>query len=425
MPHPDRAPALTVLQGPRAGARFAIDAPEVLLGRDPSCQVTLASIKVSRRHARIVDEGGAHILEDLGSTQGTLLNARPLQGVRDLGAGDLIQLGDCVLAYSDPRTAGATWTSGRGCSAPATPRGPASGTFRRPCRGQAAGPPGDQQGLVGTLDLDDVLKRVLEGIFRLFPQAERGLRRAGEGAGRSYPWRRASGTRGRAVGPQPDGARAGHRDRPGDPLRGPSAGSDLRQQQERRRRGAAHADVRALRDRAGGPVGAIQVDTSEPSNRFTPDDLDLLAAVAAQIGMASRMPGCTRPPASRSDARCGDPGVHGLAARRRPDRDGVPRPRLEVRPGQPRDGGPEGAGRGPRRGEHRDVGGELASKRRGDRPPRRRGPGGPSRASRSSRGPPGRPLALPLLPDRRAGGRPARHRDHPGGRAEARTAERA
>ncbi len=47
---------------------------ETLIGRDPLCDVVLELKRVSRRHAVIRWEDGVFMVQDLGSTNGTLLN---------------------------------------------------------------------------------------------------------------------------------------------------------------------------------------------------------------------------------------------------------------------------------------------------------------------------------------------------------------
>lgn len=72
---------------------------EVLIGRDPRCQILLDSIQhagVSRHHARIcptVDWAGWQIC-DLSSANGTFINGVPLVGCQRLRSGDRIVLGN-------------------------------------------------------------------------------------------------------------------------------------------------------------------------------------------------------------------------------------------------------------------------------------------------------------------------------------------
>ncbi len=60
------------------GREYLLKAGENLIGRDPSCDVLLNDGTVSRRHARLTIEASHAYLEDLGSTNGTILNGAPL-----------------------------------------------------------------------------------------------------------------------------------------------------------------------------------------------------------------------------------------------------------------------------------------------------------------------------------------------------------
>lgn len=69
------------------------------LGRDPSNRIHLDHPSVSRRHARIDQTPAGHQLTDLGSTNGTFLNGRRLQGSSPLKDEDVIQVGPFKLVY--------------------------------------------------------------------------------------------------------------------------------------------------------------------------------------------------------------------------------------------------------------------------------------------------------------------------------------
>jgi pilus assembly protein CpaF len=80
--------------------RLSIDKPEILIGKQPDCDVVLSGGKVSRRHARIaVDDGGFRI-EDLQSTNGTLVNGEAVSGSRAFGERDEVRIADFVLRVS-------------------------------------------------------------------------------------------------------------------------------------------------------------------------------------------------------------------------------------------------------------------------------------------------------------------------------------
>jgi pSer/pThr/pTyr-binding forkhead associated (FHA) protein len=50
-------------------------------------------------HARIFSRRGVQYVEDMGSTNGTLLNDETLQGEAELQVGDVIRIGDTELRY--------------------------------------------------------------------------------------------------------------------------------------------------------------------------------------------------------------------------------------------------------------------------------------------------------------------------------------
>jgi len=68
-------------------------AAEMFLGRNPSCDVVLSDLSVSRQHARLVFRDGRWVLQDLGSTNGTMVNGVPA-GRCELRPGDELLLGD-------------------------------------------------------------------------------------------------------------------------------------------------------------------------------------------------------------------------------------------------------------------------------------------------------------------------------------------
>lgn len=64
----------------------------MVLGRLDACDWKVDDASVSRRHARVVAEGAALYLEDLGSSNGVLLNGIKVTRLR-LRGGDLVTLG--------------------------------------------------------------------------------------------------------------------------------------------------------------------------------------------------------------------------------------------------------------------------------------------------------------------------------------------
>lgn len=93
-----RGLALKVIEGPRElrGTKVAIEGP-VVIGRSPGADIVIADDFISSEHARVVPSGDGAILEDLGSTNGTILNGQVIGGPAMLSAGDEIDLGMIAL----------------------------------------------------------------------------------------------------------------------------------------------------------------------------------------------------------------------------------------------------------------------------------------------------------------------------------------
>jgi hypothetical protein len=68
------------------------------LGRG-DVEIRLEDPFASTRHVRIERQGSMLVIEDLGSTNGTLLNEEPLAGPQPLHHGDRIRIGDSELTY--------------------------------------------------------------------------------------------------------------------------------------------------------------------------------------------------------------------------------------------------------------------------------------------------------------------------------------
>jgi Protein of unknown function (DUF3662)/FHA domain len=82
------------------GKRLVIGAAGVTLGRSRQCDVTVDDPNVSRTHAEIRARGGSWVVTDLGSTNGSRLNGRPLEEPTVLKPGDEIELGTTTLEFS-------------------------------------------------------------------------------------------------------------------------------------------------------------------------------------------------------------------------------------------------------------------------------------------------------------------------------------
>jgi FHA domain len=100
--------SLLVVSGRARGTVIPVPTGELLLGRETSWAGLLGDDSLlSRRHARITHDGqGRMILEDLGSTNGTLLNGARVTGPQQLRTSDVIEVGGSRLQVVDATPAG-------------------------------------------------------------------------------------------------------------------------------------------------------------------------------------------------------------------------------------------------------------------------------------------------------------------------------
>jgi pSer/pThr/pTyr-binding forkhead associated (FHA) protein len=114
MSQPDgRVPHLTYLIITHTGHRvdlpekseLLIGRPDPSLGYEPDADMSIAGeigMYVSRRHARLLQRGGWHFLQEMGSASGTRVNGKTIQPGESplrLQPGDQLWLGGCVVAY--------------------------------------------------------------------------------------------------------------------------------------------------------------------------------------------------------------------------------------------------------------------------------------------------------------------------------------
>ena len=72
-----------------------------MIGRGASCRVRFDSPDVSERHAILTVRDGRAILEDLHSSNGTLVNGEPIDGAVVLDGGMVAQVGSAMLRVSE------------------------------------------------------------------------------------------------------------------------------------------------------------------------------------------------------------------------------------------------------------------------------------------------------------------------------------
>jgi two-component system NtrC family sensor kinase len=195
-------PALVVIQGTNKGSRYALEQPEgvaMTIGREAGNAIQLDDHEVSRRHAEVRLVDGTFLLGDLKSSNGTFVNDERIERI-ELSRGDRIRIGRTVLVYAQdaadeeaarhidivpPATAGSGSRIVRAFPSAVGFSGREDDSIR-----MAA--PGEPQGrwlararsnlqvmyrtalaVSHTLDIDDLLARILELVFE-WVEADRG-----------------------------------------------------------------------------------------------------------------------------------------------------------------------------------------------------------------------------------------------------------
>lgn len=189
---------LELTSGPRSGERILLRTGRAVIGRHPGCDIVIDASAVSRQHAAIAIEDGQATVEDLRSRNGTLLNGRPLASPHRLVDGDQVQICEQVLVFvSADRLAKAVMDSNSSIFgsqtslfdevieagdhdsiivsqlAVAEPAGDAGGGEHAEAKLRAL--IGFNRAIGSSLSLDEVLPRLLEGLFEIYPRAERGF----------------------------------------------------------------------------------------------------------------------------------------------------------------------------------------------------------------------------------------------------------
>jgi hypothetical protein len=82
-----------------ADRRLIVPPGGATIGRSHECDVVLDDAGISRRHAEVRPGTTGWMVADLGSTNGVLVNGRPLSGEQALEPGDRLELGSTELVF--------------------------------------------------------------------------------------------------------------------------------------------------------------------------------------------------------------------------------------------------------------------------------------------------------------------------------------
>jgi pSer/pThr/pTyr-binding forkhead associated (FHA) protein len=92
---------LEIMNGGFEGMTYALSDQEIVIGRNPTTDITLLDEGISREHALVVfdEDGPGYIIEDLQSTNGTKVNGKRVRSA-SLVEGDKIQIGQTLFRFA-------------------------------------------------------------------------------------------------------------------------------------------------------------------------------------------------------------------------------------------------------------------------------------------------------------------------------------
>ena len=295
-------------EGGRSDQIFPLVADSAVLGRHPECDIVLESGAVSREHARILRLGNDYYVEDLHSRNGTFVNGQAILGRTRLNEND--QLAICDLTFTFHQSAGGVISPppDEGSSAVAMMVDdvrPASNSTVMSKVSVSSGADGLQlevnaatklkalieigKNLRSVLGLDDVLSGLLDSLFAIFLQADRGfvvLRDSDNGGlvPRAVKYRRNEEEQTIRISRTiVDGVMSAK-----EAILSADAVSDSRFDMAE---SIVDFQIRSMMcvpliDSGGDALGVIQIDTLDQRKRFKREDLDVLASVACQAAFA-------------------------------------------------------------------------------------------------------------------------------------------
>ena len=97
---------LVVLRGKSATTALKLGDGITTAGRHDECQLRIKSSQVSRKHCQFFEKNGMLMVKDLGSSNGTFLNGKKIEGQRVLEPGDELTVGPVKLRVEAAGKAG-------------------------------------------------------------------------------------------------------------------------------------------------------------------------------------------------------------------------------------------------------------------------------------------------------------------------------
>lgn len=299
---------LQMLKGISQGQVYPLESDRAILGRHPDCDVVLEVGAVSRQHAQIIREGQQFFVEDLNSRNGTYVNGRMIEGRTLLKENDRVKICDMLFTFHydqpGPETGGSTIEDSDILETPNvtveddTTAPPTSTIMSTISMAESANlrvgvrPEAKlkalieiSQNLTKSLKIEEILPKILESLFKVFPQADRGFVLLSNEDGTLVPkavrHRRADSDEQVRV----SRTIINQVLRQKEAILSADAATDTRFDMAQ---SIADFRIRSMMcvpifNKDGDPLGVIQLDTQDQMQKFEQEDLDVLTSVASQV----------------------------------------------------------------------------------------------------------------------------------------------
>ncbi|MEM6469091.1 MAG: SpoIIE family protein phosphatase [Planctomycetota bacterium] len=291
--------------------RFELTHGEMSIGRHPDCDIVVDVGAVSRFHAKVICEGEQFQVVDLGSRNGTYVNGQMISGQHSLSEGDRIRISEVELVFhfnDIPEFASGQSSqvsfSGSSFGILMVDDEPESSRvvspkveFEKDGEGLKlrATPEAKLQALLqinrhlgNSITLDEVLPKILDGLFSIFPSADRGFIVVKTDDGELQTrWVKTRHSRDETETVRISRTIINQVISNGEAILSFDAMEDSRFDSAE---SIADFSIKSmicapLGDGEDNIYGAIQVDSTQGRGQFVEEDIDLLVGVASQAGI--------------------------------------------------------------------------------------------------------------------------------------------
>jgi sigma-B regulation protein RsbU (phosphoserine phosphatase) len=291
---------ISFIKGANQGSTMELVGEKIILGRNQDCTVVLNVPAVSREHAVIRRIQGKFYIEDMKSRNGTFVNNREVTTRTLLKDNDKIKICDNLLTFFEsPPKVPLPSDLQRG-DQPQEEEDESSSTVEATLSGSSKqileAQPSEKLALLieigadlsQTFNVEQLLPKIVDSLFQVFRQADRGFIILGED-GKLIPKVTKSRRGDDTSTPRFSRKIVNRCLETGQSVLSEDASSD---KQFDLSQSIADCRIRSvmlaplLSRSSGMAIGVIQLDTQDRSKKFTQDDLKLLLSVASQAAIA-------------------------------------------------------------------------------------------------------------------------------------------